>query len=588
MRRLAGVRTLLVLVLLAGTVSFAPPVAGAPNDDVLPGVPASLNPPVGVQGSLTPATDVNDVYWIQLQRDEELNLQWQGSAGMTAQMQLLAPDATTLGATPVAASVSVNGASTMLRYRVQPTDGPGRYYLVVKHTAGTAGSYGTFRMVVTTDRDIGKTAHGGLQHGFLTNISAQQNWTLWVERGRSVTINLSDPAGPAVDFRFRVFTDDGTHAPNAVPIKQDISPNDLSSVTITPGEWGSGDYAPLYVAIDRIIGWGAYTLWWTTDPRPGWDERITGADRFDVSRELETAVRWPADEHVSDVVIASGDDAAMADPLSAGGLCWAYNAPLLLVSKTRSANTEMMMRLADIRSFSGKVRVHVVGGPVTIPGDVYDDIEAAAGGAQYVERIGGANRYAVARNIALRMRDVRGDHKPGVLFANGADADKFFDALSLSAVSAYSGMPILLVGEDSVPSETRGAITALSTDTMPRYVAGGPATVSESVRGSLGAVRWAGPDRYATAAEVAQQAWMAGLIDRTDIAIAAKLPDALSAGANVGFLGGPVLVVQTDKLPSSTRAYLQGQVGECKRLWPVGGPRSLEQSVIDQASAALD
>ena len=74
---------------------------------------------------------------------------------------------------------------------------------------------------------------------------------------------------------------------------------------------------------------------------------------YEVSRELEIATRWPADEHVSDVVIASGDDAAMADPLSAGGLCWAYNAPLLLVSKNPAANNEVLIRFADIRGFSG-------------------------------------------------------------------------------------------------------------------------------------------------------------------------------------------------------------------------------------------
>jgi putative cell wall-binding protein len=587
MLRRAGFRAALVLALLLGGVTFVPAVAAAPNDDALPGVPMRLFP-TGVAGDVTPGTDVYDVYWLQLQRDEEIDLEWSGAAGATVWMYLLGPDATSVGDAPIVLSQSINGATAQMRHKVQPAQGPGRYYLVVKHQSGSAANYATSEASISTDRPLGKSAHGGQVNGFMTGISSDDMWTLWVERGRSLTINLLDPAGGTDDFRFMVFTDDGTQSPNMAPIKTDITSNDFSSVTINPGDWTAADYAPVYVLVYRASGSGDYTLWWLPEPDPGWDERITGADRFDVSRELETAVRWPADEHVSDVVVASGDDAAMADPLSAGGLCWAYNAPLLLVSKNRSANKEMMIRLADIRSFSGKVRVHVVGGPVTIPGDVYSDIEAAVGGAQYVERIGGANRYAVARNIALRMRDVRGDHMPGVLFANGADPDKFFDALSLSAVSASSGMPILLTGENTIPSETKSALTALATDTTPRYVAGGPATVSESVKNSLGAARWAGPDRYATAATVAQEAYTNAYIGRDNIAIAAKLPDALSAGSNVGFLRGPVLVVQTDKLPSSTRNYLLNQASECERLWPVGGPRSLEQSVIDQASAALD
>ncbi|MDZ4063917.1 MAG: cell wall-binding repeat-containing protein, partial [Coriobacteriia bacterium] len=384
-----------------------------------------------------------------------------------------------------------------------------------------------------------------------------------------------------------LYTDDGTHSPNTSTIDFNHSAAVSKSVTISPGEWGAGDYAPVYVDVLRAAGSGSYTFFWYTEPDPAYFERVSGADRFEVAQQLEIYTRWPDDSHVSDVVIASGDDAAAADPLAAGGLCWAYNAPLLLVSKTASKNAGTMINLADIEGFSGRVRVHVVGGTSTIPPTVYNQIVAAVGSAADVERIPGANRYDVARNIALRMRDVRNDHEPGVLFANGADSTKFFDALALSAVSAHTGMPVLLVKKDSIPVETTDALASM-TSTTPRFVAGGTATVSDAVRSALGATRWWGSDRYSTAKDVADEAITRGYLSSHSVAIASKLPDALSAGADVGFLGGPVLVVKPDSLPSATKAFLESKAEVTRRLWPVGGPVSIKQSVIDAAASALD
>ena len=283
----------------------------------------------------------------------------------------------------------------------------------------------------------------------------------------------------------------------------------------------------------------------------------------------------------------------MADPLTASGLCWAYNAPLLLVSKNASKNEEQLIRLDDMAHFNGNTgshpfKVHVVGGAASIPTTVYNSIAAAVGGASHVERISGATRYDVAKNIALRMRNVRSDQRGGVLFANGADPDKYFDALALSAITAKNCMPILLVQKDSVPAATTSALSQLTGTTAPRFVAGGTATVAGSVLSQLGATRWAGADRYATAAKIASEAQFSAYLSSENVAIASKIPDALSAGAAIGYLGGPVLVVKLGSLPSATRAWFQARPHQVHRLWPVEGPASISNSVITAAANACD
>lgn len=579
-RLLAFSRVALVLLLIAVLLPVVP-VAAVPNDDVLPGVP--MHADWGPYGSLT-VGETYDVFWVQLQNDQELTIDWHGQAGLDAWMAILPPSATGPSSAAVATSHSLNGAEAVLRYR--EAAGPGRYYVVVSRVSGS-GDYSNLNTTISTDSELGVSLYRGYKPAYMSMATSEHVWTIWARRGTAFYGTLVDPVGVGDDFDIEIYTDDGTGSPNTSIKVAYYGPSDTVNFSVG-GMWGAGDYAPLYVHIVRAAGSGPYSFSWTTDPTPAYVERISGADRFDVARELAIYTRWPYYSHVSDVVVASGEDAAMADPLAAGGLCWAYNAPLLLVSKYPAKNSETLIRIADMRGFGGKVRVHVVGGTSTISPSVYEAITIAAGGSSYVERIDGANRYEVAQKIALRMRNVRGDHLYGVLFANGADPDKFFDALALSAISAHNGMPILLVKKDSVPQDTKDALAAM-TLTSPRYLAGGTATVSNAVASELGITeRWSGADRYATAKAVADKAHTKGLLHVDNIAIASKLPDALSAGADIGFFGGPVLVVRKDSLTSPTATFLDAHSDQCERLWPVGGPASIDQSVINSAASTLN
>jgi len=317
------------------------------------------------------------------------------------------------------------------------------------------------------------------------------------------------------------------------------------------------------------------------------------ADRTRFSTAIEIArVNFPRWLGVKNVVIASGDDRAAADPLAASGLCWAYDAPLLLVSGARTPD-EVRVAIKQIVSINGPVTLRVVGGPISVPDARIAEIQAYVGAANIagVDRIvSTGGRYDLAAAIAMRMRSVaasdKGKMMPRVaLFANGADSTKFFDALALSPIAAGTGAPILLVTADTVPSATAAAIKTLNPST--RIVGGGPNTISEKVRMQLGATRWAGRTRYDTAIAIANGAVAKGWLSRSSVGVAAKLPDALTGGSLVGREGGVLVLTDGATLTPATKSWLTANKTQIERVYVFGGPLSITEGVRTAIANAI-
>ncbi|MDP2183085.1 MAG: cell wall-binding repeat-containing protein [Actinomycetota bacterium] len=292
--------------------------------------------------------------------------------------------------------------------------------------------------------------------------------------------------------------------------------------------------------------------------------------------------QWPG---VTDVVIASGDDRAAADPLAASGLCWVYDAPLFLISAS-STPSEVKTAIQEIVAANGSVTVHIVGGPASVPDARFRDLQMAAGTTLGRDRIlATGTRYDLAARIA-EIVDAEWSSRygnalspPVVLMANGADPSKFFDALALSPIARATGFPILLVQQDGCPGATRAAWTSISPGRT--IVAGGPATVSGRVVASFRAERWSGNDRYETAAVVSMKSTIQGWLNHSHRAIAAKLPDALTGGSMIGREQGTLLLTRSDGVPTVTRdliSYPQHKV------YVLGG----ELSVVPATKAAID
>jgi putative cell wall-binding protein len=99
---------------------------------------------------------------------------------------------------------------------------------------------------------------------------------------------------------------------------------------------------------------------------------------------------------------------------------------------------------------------------------------------------------------------------------------------------------------------------------------------------SLEVVRYAGADRYATAAAVSAASFAPG-VPVAYVATGANFPDALAGGAAAGFKGGPVLLVGASGVPGSTAAELE-------RLQPdeivvLGGSSAVSDATFDELAA---
>ncbi|MDH4140164.1 MAG: S8 family serine peptidase [Coriobacteriia bacterium] len=305
---------------------------------------------------------------------------------------------------------------------------------------------------------------------------------------------------------------------------------------------------------------------------------------FDADGDPGNGTQW---DGVTDVVIASGEDRAAADPLSASGLCWAYDAPLFLVS-SKEVSAQVEQAVAEIKAQNGSVAVHIVGGPVSVPDGRYEEIKNAVGGGTTKDRIlSTGGRYDLAAAVARRMKDVSGGTAPDVaLVANGADSTKFFDALALSPIAACNGYPILLVSATSVPQATQSVIDEFAPGLV--VVGGGPNTVSNSVRSALGATRWYGTTRYDTAVDIANKAIQKGWLSDNVVGVAAKLPDALTGGSMVGRKGGVLLITSGTSLTSVTGNWLYAHRNGVDACYVFGGINSVAPGVVSAIRAKVN
>jgi putative cell wall-binding protein/peptidoglycan/xylan/chitin deacetylase (PgdA/CDA1 family) len=189
-------------------------------------------------------------------------------------------------------------------------------------------------------------------------------------------------------------------------------------------------------------------------------------------------------------------------------------------------------------------------------------------------RASGTDRYATSAAISA------GAFAPGVPVAYVASGANFPDALSGGA----AGGPVLLVTKDQVPAAIGAELARLQPAKI--VVLGGAGVVSDAVVASLNGYaptsRLFGADRFATSAAISA-AVFAPNVPVAYVASGLNFPDALSAAAAAGKLGGPVLLVAKDSIPGVITA-------ELNRLHPtkivlLGGAASVNDAVKAQLQA---
>jgi putative cell wall-binding protein len=287
-------------------------------------------------------------------------------------------------------------------------------------------------------------------------------------------------------------------------------------------------------------------------------DRLWGLNRYGTSAAVATAAFEDADV----VFLALGTK--FPDALVAAAAGGSLNGPVLLTAKD-SLSPETAAMLTE---FAPSI-VYIVGGTAVISANVEQQVEALG---LTVERLAGANRYETAKAVSSKVFPTA----PAVVIAFG---ENFPDALVGAAAAGFNGYPVLLTGRDHVPQATIDELVRLSPGMI--YVIGGTAVISDAVATELGkhgtVTRYAGPDRYATAAVVAASFFPNA--KRAFLASGSNFPDALVAAAAGGFLDAPVLLVTRDAIPKATRDRLDATTPD--HIWLTGGPAVIGEDVFN-------
>ncbi|WP_164996722.1 5'-nucleotidase C-terminal domain-containing protein [Actinomyces minihominis] len=203
-----------------------------------------------------------------------------------------------------------------------------------------------------------------------------------------------------------------------------------------------------------------------------------------------------------------------------------------------------------------------------------------------VRRLAGKDRYGT--NLAVN--EALGYAKGGtVIVATGAN---YADALSAAPAAASRDGALFLTSKGSLSSATLAEIKKLE----PRrvYVIGGTGAISSKVVTQLRdatdvfPLRLAGADRYETSAKVFQHFFSGSTVPTAFVATGQDFPDALSASAAAGALGGPVLLVNgtTGKNLMSESTALLKRLGT-ENILITGGQGAVNSTIEANLSKAF-
>ncbi|WP_336645101.1 cell wall-binding repeat-containing protein [Microbacterium sp. USHLN186] len=293
-------------------------------------------------------------------------------------------------------------------------------------------------------------------------------------------------------------------------------------------------------------------------------QRIAGRDRYDTAVRISSALQGP----VPVVFVATGTD--FPDALAATAAAGALGGPLLLTRPTVLPDEvrKEIIRLAP-------ERIVVVGGSSVVGAGVQRLLDRIAP----TSRLQGANRYATS--VALSAAEF--DTSEQVFLATGRD---YPDALVSAAAAGGAGAPVLLVDgkATTIPSATLREMRRLGATRVS--VVGGYGAVRAELQAALGRAgmqvsRYAGANRYDTAAALNDAFFPEGSAQRALLATGADFPDALAGAASAAGGQMPMFVVPKTCAYSATISTA-ARIGVSSTV-VLGGT-----SVVSEASARLE
>jgi putative cell wall-binding protein len=249
--------------------------------------------------------------------------------------------------------------------------------------------------------------------------------------------------------------------------------------------------------------------------------------------------------------------APSAEALAAAGLQGLFDSPLLLTdSVVLSPETA-----AEIDRL-GTPSIHILGGDRAVAPAIEEQL-AATGHATH--RHAGPTGVETAISIAeLHFPDAT----TAILtraYDSSADAtDAFADSLAAGGLAAAQQLPVLLTGAGGLSQTTSAYLErslVRSVVVVGDVTAIGGQVVTDLADLGIESSRVAGPDRYGTAAAIAQlpQFTDASAVVLVEGSRASVWPGGSLAAVIAGREDAPILLTDSDELPEATAAYLEAR-----------------------------
>lgn len=203
--------------------------------------------------------------------------------------------------------------------------------------------------------------------------------------------------------------------------------------------------------------------------------------------------------------------------------------------------------------------------------------QRAYGAAPSVQRLFGDHRYLTA----VRISEHGWNKSDTVVIATGED---FPDALCATPLAKKYNSPILLVRKDRLDEYIGDEIVRLGVKNA--FLIGGTGVISGNVEKQIKTLvqtvtRIGGRDRFETSALVAEKL---GTVNEAVIVTGSNYPDALSIAPVASQKGIPILLSETDLIPSGIINYLSGKT--ISKYYVIGGPGAIGSGVYDKLKNA--
>ena len=303
--------------------------------------------------------------------------------------------------------------------------------------------------------------------------------------------------------------------------------------------------------------------------------RIQGPDRVATAIDASQFLFGAAPAGAEAVVLARSD--LFPDALAGVPLAAASTGPLLITPPTQ-LDSRVAAEIQRILPLDKPV--YLLGGTGALSQAVEDQVKAL--GYTTVTRLAGPDRFATALAIALQVEQVLGGPPVVVLVATGRN---FPDALAAVA-AAGSGGVVVLSNDATLPPPVRAyVVQKQQVDNALVATVGGPAEPSYPEADAA----ISGADRYQTAALVADVFFVPGSEGPAvaGLATGTNFPDALSGGAVMALLGGPMLLTNPTTLNAHPRTFLAENRVTIDAALIFGAGGAVSNVVDGQVAAAI-